>query len=440
MWVYLYNILLTVVANSFVLHSKQSKIKTILLQSVLFYLLLIPQHFDNMPSWTMQLSLLTIVTGNLLLYKDRFYVKIITSIISILIIFLSDYLSYFIVAVLFGSSENYLQEPYVYLVSVTVITTLLGVYTIIGSRFLKKNRDMFFRSNIVFLFVLIAFEILFLAFSITQFNQVSAYVPFNVKNTNLSTSCRLSSVGKTNLSIIYFYIFIFIVTDSILIYFTKSSALYYKIKSENEMLEYQNKLQAEYYRKMLENYESTAKLRHDINNLVQVINIQLSENTQEGNKKAKEIVSGISDIMDSTKTQRYCSNEIVNAVLFDKTSVAKEESIKIIDDIILDNNTGIADFDICRVFINLLDNSINALKNYTGDDKLLYLSCKQDNDHIFIKCENKFSETIRKPEKNPELHGYGMKIVKDITEKYNGELITQIQDTTFSTLAILKTE
>lgn len=142
MWVYLYNILLTVVANSFVLHSKQSKIKTILLQSVLFYLLLIPQHFDNMPSWTMQLSLLTIVTGNLLLYKDRFYVKIITSIVSILIIFLSDYLSYFIVAVLFGSSENFLQEPYVYLVSVSVITTLLGLYTIIGNRFLKKKTEI----------------------------------------------------------------------------------------------------------------------------------------------------------------------------------------------------------------------------------------------------------------------------------------------------------
>ena len=411
MWVYLYNILLTVVANSFVLHSKQSKIKTILLQSVLFYLLLIPQHFDNIPSWTTQLSLLTIVIGNILLYKDKFHIKVITSIVSILIIFFSDYLSYFIVSVLFGSSENYLQEPYVYLVSVTVITTLLGVYTIIGSRFLKKNRDMFFRSNIVFLFVLIAFEILFLAFSITQFNQVSVYVPFNVKNTNLS--------------IIYFYIFIFVAADSILIYFTKSSALYYKIKSENEMLE---------------NYESTAKLRHDINNLVQVINIQLSENTEEGNKKAKEIVGGISDTMDNAKIHRYCSNKIVNAVLFDKASVAGKESIEIIDDIVLGDNTCITDFDICRIFINLLDNGINALKNYNGDDKILYLSCKQDNDHIFIKCENKFSETIRKPEKNPELHGYGLKIVKDITEKYNSELITQIQDTTFSTLAILKTK
>lgn len=111
MWVYLYNILLTVVANSFVLHSKQSKIKTILLQSVLFYLLLIPQHFDNIPSWTTQLSLLTIVIGNILLYKDKFHIKVITSIVSILIIFFSDYLSYFIVSVLFGSSENYLQEP-----------------------------------------------------------------------------------------------------------------------------------------------------------------------------------------------------------------------------------------------------------------------------------------------------------------------------------------
>ena len=144
--------------------------------------------------------------------------------------------------------------------------------------------------------------------------------------------------------------------------------------------------------------------------------------------------------MDNAKIHRYCSNKIVNAVLFDKASVAGKESIEIIDDIVLGDNTCITDFDICRIFINLLDNGINALKNYNGDDKILYLSCKQDNDYIYIKCENKFSDTLKKPEKNPELHGDGLKIVKDITEKYNGELITQIQDSTFSTLAILKTE
>lgn len=139
MWVYLYNILLTVVANSFVLHSKQSKIKTILLQSVLFYLLLIPQHFDNMPSWTMQLSLLTIVwaisccikTG---LCKDNYFNCFYSYNISI------GLLKLFYCGCSVWQFGKFLQEPYVYLVSVSVITTLLGLYTIIGNRFLKKQR------------------------------------------------------------------------------------------------------------------------------------------------------------------------------------------------------------------------------------------------------------------------------------------------------------
>lgn len=42
MWVYLYNILLTVVANSFVLHSKQSKIKTIYCSRCFFTYCLYP--------------------------------------------------------------------------------------------------------------------------------------------------------------------------------------------------------------------------------------------------------------------------------------------------------------------------------------------------------------------------------------------------------------
>ena len=66
----------------------------------------------------------------------------------------------------------------------------------------------------------------------------------------------------------YIYIILFVVLDCIIIYFTKSSSSYEKIKAKNEMLEYQNKLQTEYYEKMLENYDKTAKLRHDINNLV----------------------------------------------------------------------------------------------------------------------------------------------------------------------------
>lgn len=175
----------------------------------------------------------------------------------------------------------------------------------------------------------------------------------------------------------YIYIILFVVLDCIIIYFTKSSSSYEKIKAKNEMLEYQNKLQTEYYEKMLENYDKTAKLRHDINNLVQVINVQFSQNTVESHEKAKEIANGISDIMESTKSHKFCNNRIVNAVLFDKTTIAEKDGIKIIDNIILDDNISITDFDICRIFINLLDNSINALKIITTTIKSFLFHVKK---------------------------------------------------------------
>ena len=107
---------------------------------------------------------------------------------------------------------------------------------------------------------------------------------------------------------------------------------------------------------------------------------------------------------------------------------------------IRDSNISITDFDICRIFINLLDNSINALKNYNDNDKIIFISCKKNNNNIYIKCENKFSENNKKFKKNSELHGYGLKIVKDIAQKYDGDLIIDIQDSTYKTLVVLKTE
>ena len=57
---------------------------------------------------------------------------------------------------------------------------------------------------------------------------------------------------------------------------------------------------------------------------------------------------------------------------------------------------------------------------------------------VVDKAKELDDEVSKKQKKNTELHGYGLKIVKDITEKYNGELITKAENSTFSTLAVLK--
>ncbi len=426
MWLYIYYSLISTISTTFILKNKFKKSFIILFSLLILYISLFPQHFDNTPAWATQGSILSLIIGNLIFYKDRIHIKLITSIISILLIFITDYLGYYIVVVLFNNKENYLKEPYVYLISSVIIIFFNSLFILLWNKLYRKNVDNFFKNNIVFFILLITIEIMFISFWLIDHESIWQYLPYDFKNTN-----RI---------FIYLYIFMFIVLDCIIFYFTKSSSLYAKIKTKNEMLEYQNELQGEYYEKMLENYDKTAKLRHDINNLVQVINVQLFQNTVESHEKAKEIANGISDIMESTKSHKFCNNRIVNAVLFDKTTIAEKDGINIIDNIILDDNISITDFDICRIFINLLDNSINALKNYNDNDKIIFISCKKDNNNIYIKCENKFSENNKKFKKNSELHGYGLKIVKDIAQKYDGDLIIDIQDSTYKTLVVLKTE
>lgn len=215
--------------------------------------------------------------------------------------------------------------------------------------------------------------------------------------------------------------------------------MYHKIETERKMLKYQNKLQVEYYEQIIKNFDQTAKLRHDINNIVQVINIQLNENSVESRKKAKKLANEINCIMDNTKVHKFCDNRIIDTVLFDKSNLAKKHSIKIIDDIIINENSNIDDFDLCRIFINLLDNAINATQSYNGEqEKIIYISCKENNESIYIKCINPSSSNKKATVNNSSMHGYGLKIIEDITEKYNGTFTTKTFDNTFIALIALE--
>lgn len=425
MLIYIFNYSAGAFATLFMLNSKFSKIKTFLLSLLILYISLFPKHFDNLPVWINQIILLFLPVCVILLYKEKLRIKLISSIISLLIILGTDYFSYFMTVTLLGCNTNYAEESLTYLISVITLAIFLFTYVFIWNRFYRNNVNMFFKNNLTLLFIFIFTELIFVCFLVTEFTEIWKFLPNNLKNANRS--------------FLLFYIFIFLVVDIVIIYFTKSSSKYHKIKVANEMLEYQNKLQAEYYNKILENYDKTAKLRHDINNLVQVINIQLLDNTADNHTNAKKIADEIANIMDSTKTRSFCDNKIINTVLFDKTAVAEKNSIKIVDNIILGEDTGISDFDLCRVFINLLDNAINALIEYEeNQNKTIFISGKISKGYVYIKCENPSSKNQVIPKQESSLHGYGLKIIKDISEKYNGSLITKNQNSVFSVLVALK--
>jgi hypothetical protein len=128
MWLYIYYMFVANVSTTFILKSKLKRLPTILLSMVILYISLFPQHFDGTPAWATQASIVSIILCDFFLYKERKHICLISSLISIAIIFVTDYLGYLIVVVLFNSDKYYISKPYVYMLSSMIVVFLFAVY------------------------------------------------------------------------------------------------------------------------------------------------------------------------------------------------------------------------------------------------------------------------------------------------------------------------
>ena len=118
----------------------------------------------------------------------------------------------------------------------------------------------------------------------------------------------------------------------------------------------------------------------------------------------------------------YCDNKIINAILVTKIKEAKDKNLSIKLNIQIDNEPIISNSEIISLLTNLIDNSIEAVI-HTNDSKIALDIISIDSFDVVIK--NAYNENIKIQKENPHLHGYGTKIIKDITHKYKGNILVQ---------------
>ena len=185
------------------------------------------------------------------------------------------------------------------------------------------------------------------------------------------------------------------------------------------------KKQLYYYGSLIkESNEKLINLKHDLNNQLQVAYVIFKQDKE----KAIEILDKINENLNQIPQTQYCKNLILNTILAIKVTEAESKNIKVevkIDDSI---KFDMEDIDLCNLFTNLLDNSIEASENISN--KNIWISIYKKLDYIIIKCENTYSHKIEKDEHgkfkstklNNNNHGHGLKIIEDIASKYNGEI------------------
>lgn len=373
------------------------------------------------------------ILSAIFLFKDKLRTRLFIWFATYAIIALVDTL--FIYSSVFfgidsGSPESiYPASPYI----ISFSSALLTLFT-----FLRKRRfmDVKSRKNETILFI----SILIAQFSLVQILLINHF------NLNFGDSRLLSSIfgNYDNLvSISLFTSAIFNSIADIALFITMvHSSQNERLREELKMQEYQNSVNLEYYKNVEKNSVEARKIRHDLANMVQTAYEIMENGTDSDKESAKKMFAQLKAEVSDIKIERFCQNTLVNAIASNKAAECRKNDIDFDFDLRVPEDLGIEEVDICKAYVNIFDNAINAAKAIDGKRYVKIKSFTDESDGmLYITGENNVAPDYEDKKKSRTgEHGYGLRILRDTAEKYGGRLVTSDKGNTFTVVMTMKAE
>lgn len=210
------------------------------------------------------------------------------------------------------------------------------------------------------------------------------------------------------------------------------------ILARNAILEDQVDAQKQYYAQLTESYENIRKMRHDIDNHLYTIQVLLEEgHTAEAASYARALTE--TDVARNSFPD--CANHVVASYLEKKKGDYQKSGVTLDASVILPAESGVSNPDLICALGNILDNAQEACREL--DDPHVVLKIWFKDPYVSIYCVNPVKKpegnTTSKQRKVPELErGIGLFILRDLAEKYDGQMTTEPREGMFETTLILK--
>jgi hypothetical protein len=226
---------------------------------------------------------------------------------------------------------------------------------------------------------------------------------------NVSLKEETTMLIPITVLILYMNIIVFYLYDTI------SST--FEVKRQKDEYEQQLIWQQNYYDSLAENQDAIRKIKHDMQNNLQVVSSLLIEKkVDEAGNYLKELLFEQAQVKNLIMT----GNDAIDTVLNIKLSLAQKYSIKVEKDINIPAGLPIPYHHCVRLFGNLLDNAINALKDQEEIEKTIKWFMFFKGNALIIQISNQYKDKPVKYNRDSFLHGLGLDIVKTTTELYNG--------------------
>ena len=186
---------------------------------------------------------------------------------------------------------------------------------------------------------------------------------------------------------------------------------------------------AQYYTALQDQYDRQRVLIHDMRHHLETIKGLAGE----GNNRAVEkYVAEMEQLPELQRRVRFCSDPVLNAILFRCSEACTEKGITFTSDIRYCNLDDMSSIDKTALFGNLLENAVEAANGAENAFVELTLDYRQPPGILVVALQNSCwtapvldSEGILQSRKEGDGHGLGMKSVNLLVKKYGGELLWQ---------------
>lgn len=199
---------------------------------------------------------------------------------------------------------------------------------------------------------------------------------------------------------------------------------YQIIKKEKEILLLRNTMMEEKYQEIFRNIEKKQQLIHDVKNHFIVLKKFEKENEWE---KLHNYLDEISKGFLDNSVKNWTGNRVIDLVLNQKKAEAEKKEIEINIHTEMVVKMPISDSEIISLFGNLLDNAIEACEKIRVGKRWVSVKLEKQNSLIFIEIMNSIAEPplqkngeLISRKADGEMHGYGLKSVRYIVDKYEG--------------------
>lgn len=203
---------------------------------------------------------------------------------------------------------------------------------------------------------------------------------------------------------------------------------YEMLKEEKEALSMHDSVIEEKYREMLKNQQ----LVHDMKNHFLAMEKYVKE---ENWRKLGEYIKSIGGELLNANPEKWTGNTIIDFIISQKKREAEQQNICVDIDVPTMLEIPLADNEIIALFGNLFDNAIEACVKIKKDEKRIGLRIIKQKEMVYIEIKNNIEAVPQKrlgeyitTKKDSCMHGYGIKSIKEIVERHQGNFFCDIQN------------